>query len=58
MTDQIIASRGWANKKSDGTTWAETDLRNWLDNDFYNTAFSDEEKDHMALLDAVQPQKS
>lgn len=54
MADQIIASRGWMDTDSEGATWAETDLRRWLDNDFYNVAFSDEEKSHMALFDAVQ----
>lgn len=56
MTDQIIASKGWMEKENKGSTWAETDLRRWLDQDFYNAAFSDEEKSHMALFDAVQPQ--
>lgn len=54
MTDRIIASRGWMDADSEGATWAESNLRRWLDNDFYNTAFSDEEKSHMALFDAVQ----
>lgn len=56
MTKQIIASKGWVNKGRDDVTWAESDLRQWLDMDFYNTAFSDEEQSHMASFCAVQPQ--
>lgn len=32
------------NKKSDGTAWAGCSLRMWLNNDFYNSAFSKDEK--------------
>ena len=56
MTKQIIASMGWVNEGRNDITWAETDLRRWLDNEFYNTAFSEEERENMALFRATQPQ--
>ena len=56
MTRQVIASYGWVNQGRDDITWAETDLRQWLDNEFYNTAFSEEERENMALFRATQPQ--
>ena len=56
LTRQIIASMGWVNTGRDDITWAETDLRQWLDSEFYNTAFSEEEQANMALFNATQPQ--
>lgn len=32
------------NKKFEETTWAQSDIRYWLNNTFYNIAFNDEEK--------------
>ena len=56
MSKQILASKGWVNKGRNDITWAETDLRQWLNNDFYNTAFSSGEQNQMALFNSVQPQ--
>lgn len=56
MTKQIIASKGWVNEGRNGVTWAQTDLRHWLDNEFFNTAFSFVEQKNMALFNAVQHQ--
>ena len=56
MTKQIVASYGWVNQGRDGITWAESDLRQWLGNDFVQEAFSPEEQEHMALFRATQPQ--
>lgn len=56
MTRQIVESKGWMETGKGGAAWAESDLRRWLDGAFYDTAFSPEEKKHMALFDAVQPQ--
>lgn len=56
MTKQIIESNGWMNESDKGTAWEKTDLRRWLDQDFYNTAFSSEEKKHMGLFNGTQPQ--
>lgn len=56
MTKDIVDSKGWVNKGRKDITWAETDLRQWLNKDFYNTAFSPSEQSQMALFNAVQPQ--
>lgn len=56
LTKPIIASMGWVNKGRNGVTWAETDLREWLNNEFFNTAFSEKAKKNMALFRATQPQ--
>jgi predicted small lipoprotein YifL len=54
LTRQIIASKGWVNEGRDDITWEETDLRQWLDNDFYNTAFTAEEQGAIATFDTTQ----
>ncbi len=56
MTKQIIASQGWVNKGKEGITWAESDLRQWLNNEFYNMAFSTDEQENIALFNVTQPQ--
>lgn len=56
MTKDIVDSKGWVNNGRNDITWAQTDLRQWLNNDFYNAAFSPSEQSQMALFNAVQPQ--
>lgn len=56
LTKNVIYSMGWVKSGKKGLTWAETDLRNWLNEDFYNEAFSELEKNSMALFNATQPQ--
>ena len=54
LTKKIVASMGWVNVGKNNVTWAESDLRKWLNKNFYETAFSREEKNNMALFNAVQ----
>lgn len=56
MTKDIVDSKGWVNNGRNDITWAQTDLRQWLNNDFYNAAFSPSEQSQMALFNAVQLQ--
>ena len=42
LSDKALANLPF-NKKSDGTAWAGSFLRQWLNNDFYTAAFSTEE---------------
>lgn len=37
------------NNKKEAVSWDKSDIRKWLNDDFYNTAFSDEEKEKIAL---------
>ena len=41
------------NKDDDEYTWAESSLRAWLNDDFYNEAFSDKEKEYIQLTEIV-----
>ncbi len=36
--------QSYDDKKASDTTWENSYIRNWLNNDFYNSAFTDEEK--------------
>ncbi len=56
LTDPIIASLGWVTSGRDDITWAESDLRRWLDQDFFETAFTPEEQAAIAIFDVTQPQ--
>ena len=56
LTKDVVYSMGWVRDGVEGLTWAETDLRKWLDEDFYNAAFSENEKNNMAVFNATQPQ--
>lgn len=55
LTRWIIASKGWVNEGRDDITWAETDLRQWLDSEFFNVAFTEEEQSDIAIFDVTQP---
>ena len=41
------------NTKSTAVTWETCSLRSWMNNDFYNTAFSDEEKSVINTVNLV-----
>ena len=41
------------NQEKDNNTWEECTLRSWLNDDFYQNAFSEEEKDLIALTQVV-----
>ncbi len=56
LSKQIIASLGWVNEGRNDITWAETDLSQWLDNEFFNTAFKEDEQGAIASYDVTQPQ--
>ncbi len=43
MAEKILESRAY-NQETGDITWENCDLRNWLNADFYNTAFSETEK--------------
>ena len=55
LTRWIIASKGWVDEGRDDITWAETDLRQWLDGEFFNAAFTEEEQSDIAIFDVTQP---
>ena len=45
MTDELIASRDFSDgEEYKDWLWENSDLRNWLNNDFYQTAFTKEER--------------
>lgn len=56
LSKKILDTKGWVKSGRDDTTWAETDLCHWLAHDFYDAAFSADEKAQMALFHATQPQ--
>lgn len=56
LTKQIIDSKGWINQGRDAITWADSDLKQWLAGEFFNTAFTAEEQAAVATFDVTQPQ--
>ena len=50
ISSHIIASKRYNDTKVD-VTWESCSLRKWLNEDFYNSAFSDEEKNRIVVSD-------
>jgi hypothetical protein len=51
ITDKIIDSMPYNTNQKDETTWEKSSLRIWLNNDFYITAFTEEEKGDILKCD-------
>jgi len=52
IADKILDSRAY-NQVNCGVTWETCTLRSWLNNDFYNIAFSSTEKDRISSSEVI-----
>ena len=52
LTKNLIECLPFHNKRED-VTWKDCSLRKWLNNDFYNEAFTDEEKEYIKLTHLI-----
>lgn len=53
FSDKILDARSYADTLRDAT-WDTSDLRTWLNGEFYNTCFCDAQKEHL-LLHTTEP---
>ena len=51
MSKEALDEKPYNEKYTMSVTWEQCSLRNWLNNDFYNAAFSGEEKNMIVLSD-------
>lgn len=49
LADRSLASKSNMDKEKGETSWENSEVRKWLNNDFYNDAFSEEEKQGVVL---------
>ena len=49
LADRSLASKSNMDKEKGETSWENSEVRKWLNNDFYNEAFSEEEKQGVVL---------
>lgn len=49
LADRSLASRPNIDEEKGETSWENSEVRKWLNNDFYNDAFSEEEKQGVVL---------
>ena len=49
LADRSLASRSNLDEEKGETSWENSEVRKWLNNDFYNDAFSEEEKQGVVL---------
>ena len=49
LADRSLASRPNMDEEKGETSWENSEVRKWLNNDFYNDAFSEEEKQGVVL---------
>lgn len=55
LSEKIIERKYSYNDSGDGTTWENCSLRQWLNNDFYKSAFTEAEKNSIVLTSLSNP---
>ncbi len=55
LSEKILDEKAYHDDYVDSITWETCSLRKWLNNDFYNTAFSDSEKSRIVEVTNKNP---